>query len=105
MVAHHVAEHATPDFAVFIDRHPALLDKRLLIRFYRPTTLASTQARTGWVEPDLAPFPWQGIDQEQSETGDRTSTSRRQQGDEPQVQAGPLARTVLSGTSQVHLRS
>ena len=46
-------------FAAFACRHPALLSKRLLMRHYRPATLASPQARTGWVEPDLAPFPWQ----------------------------------------------
>ncbi|GAA0582705.1 hypothetical protein [Actinomadura livida] len=56
------SEHATPDFGAFIDRHPALLDKRLLTRFYRSTTLAGPQARTGWVEPDLVAFPWQGSD-------------------------------------------
>jgi hypothetical protein len=74
LVAHHAAEHATPDFAVFVDQHPALLDKRLLTRFYRSTTLAGTRARTGWVEPDLAPFPWRSSDQERSENGDRGST-------------------------------
>ena len=46
------------DFDAFADHHAALLDKRLLTRFYRPATLAGAQARTGWVEPDLAPFPW-----------------------------------------------
>ncbi|MFG2089386.1 MULTISPECIES: hypothetical protein [unclassified Spirillospora] len=58
LVAHHTAEHDRPDFAAFAERHPALLDKRLLTRFYRSPTLAGAQARTGWVEPDLAPFPW-----------------------------------------------
>jgi len=58
LVAHHVAEHPVPDFTAFAGRNPALLDKRLLSRFYRSTTLASTRARTGWVDPDLAPFPW-----------------------------------------------
>ncbi|MEU1396380.1 hypothetical protein ABZ403_09995 [Micromonospora zamorensis] len=57
LVAHHVADHAIGDFTVFVDRHPALLDKRLLSRFYSSATLASAQARTGWVEPDLAQFP------------------------------------------------
>ena len=74
LVGHHV-EHdvvAGPDegasdrsnsdslsaFDAFADRNPALLDKRLLTRFYRSSTLASDAARTGWVEPDLAPFPW-----------------------------------------------
>ncbi|MGW3854793.1 hypothetical protein [Micromonospora arida] len=74
LVAHHVAERATEDFAVFIDRHPALLDKRLLTRFYSSATLASAQARTGWVEPDLAPFPWQSIDQVRFEDSDRSTT-------------------------------
>jgi hypothetical protein len=58
LVAHHVAEDPAPDFTSFAGRNPELLDKRLLTRFYRSTTLAGSQARTGWVEPDLAPFPW-----------------------------------------------
>ena len=59
LVGHHTARHDTGDFAALADHHTALLDKRLLTRFYRPATLAGTQARTGWVEPDLTPFPWQ----------------------------------------------
>jgi hypothetical protein len=59
LVGHHAAELGEGDFTAFADHHPALLDKRLLTRFYRPATLASPQAKTGWVEPDLAPFPWQ----------------------------------------------
>ncbi|MBT2207457.1 hypothetical protein [Actinomadura sp. NEAU-AAG7] len=59
LVGHHAAERGEEDFGVFVGRHPALLDKRLLTRFYRPATLASPPARNGWVEPDLAPFPWQ----------------------------------------------
>ncbi|MGS2620143.1 hypothetical protein ACVCAH_37630 [Micromonospora sp. LZ34] len=74
LVAHYTADRATGDFAVFIDRHRTLLDKRLLTHFYTSATLASTQARTGWVEPDLAPFPWQSIEQEQSEDSDRATT-------------------------------
>lgn len=64
-VGYHVADDAissraaNEDFAAFADRHPALLDKRLLSSHYRSTTLASAEARTAWVEPDLAPFPWQ----------------------------------------------
>jgi hypothetical protein len=42
---------------------PALLDKKLLTRFYRSSTLATDQARSGWVEPDLSPFPWQLTDE------------------------------------------
>jgi hypothetical protein len=59
IVAHHMAA-ARPgtDFASFAGLHPALLDKRLLARHYTGRTLASPAARTGWAEPDLAPFPW-----------------------------------------------
>jgi hypothetical protein len=59
LVGHHAGHSATSDFDEFAQRHSALLDKRLLTRFFRPSTLASDPARTGWVEPDLAPFPWQ----------------------------------------------
>ncbi|GAB2587107.1 hypothetical protein GCM10027168_19850 [Streptomyces capparidis] len=58
LVGHHVGRSGTADFDAFADRNPALLDKKLLTRFYRPSTLAGTPARSGWVEPDLAPFPW-----------------------------------------------
>jgi len=65
LVGHH-ATHSGPgqhaesaDFGAFAEAHPLLLDKRLLSRFYRSATLASPAARTGWVAPDLAPFPWQ----------------------------------------------
>jgi hypothetical protein len=59
LVGHHVqADPDAADFADFADRHPALLDKRLLSRHYRAATLASAAARTGWVQPDLTPFPW-----------------------------------------------
>ncbi|MFB9908108.1 hypothetical protein [Allokutzneria oryzae] len=61
LIGHHAAEEAS-DFDAFADHHTALLDKRLLARFYRASTLASAAARTGWVEPDLAPFPWQHAD-------------------------------------------
>jgi hypothetical protein len=59
LVGYHAAERGDDDFAAFADHHPALLGKRLLTRFYHPATLASPPARTGWVEPDRAPFPWQ----------------------------------------------
>jgi len=58
-VAYHVAEDpGCADFEDFAARNPALLDKRLLSRHYRSSTLAGPDARSGWVEPDLAPFPW-----------------------------------------------
>jgi hypothetical protein len=59
IVAHHVeGDPGGADFAAFAARHPALLDKRLLSRHYTSATLASPAARTGWVPPDLAAFPW-----------------------------------------------
>ncbi|MER7272994.1 hypothetical protein ABT369_00915 [Dactylosporangium sp. NPDC000244] len=45
-----------PDFAAFAARHPEVLDKRLLNEHYRPGTLATEAARTGWVPPDARPF-------------------------------------------------
>lgn len=60
IVGEHVArDPASTDFGVFAERHPALLDKRLLTRHYSPVVLASPQARTGWAAPDRQPFPWQ----------------------------------------------
>lgn len=59
LVGYHATNEADGSFDAFAERYPALLDKRLLVRHYRPATLAAAPARTGWVEPDLAPFPWQ----------------------------------------------
>jgi hypothetical protein len=60
LVAYHVT--TGPDdragFAGFAASNPGLLDKRLLSRHYSARTLASAAARRGWVEPDLAAFPW-----------------------------------------------
>jgi hypothetical protein len=62
VVAHHVASGAPgADFASFADSNPPLFDKRLLARHYSARLLASPAARTGWVEPDLAVFPWRQI--------------------------------------------
>jgi hypothetical protein len=59
IVGHHVdADPSVTDFGIFAERHPALLDKRLLTRHYSAATLASPEARSGWVQPDLTPFPW-----------------------------------------------
>jgi hypothetical protein len=59
IVGQHVqADPAAENFAAFAARHPALLDKRLLSKHYSAATLASAAARSGWVEPDLIPFPW-----------------------------------------------
>ena len=59
IVAHHVAaDPSVADFEAFAGHHPELLDKRLLTRHYTAAALASPQARSGWVDPDLVPFPW-----------------------------------------------
>jgi len=59
IVARHVAaDPSVTDFDAFAERHPALLDKRLLTRHYTAAALASPEARAGWVEPDLAAFGW-----------------------------------------------
>jgi hypothetical protein len=63
LVGYHAAEPvdegSEPDWPAFAGHHPLLLDKRLLTRFYRPATLASPRAKSEWVPPDLAPFPWE----------------------------------------------
>jgi hypothetical protein len=61
IVGHHVAaDPGVTDFETFAERNPELLNKRLLTRHYTAATLASPQARTGWIEPDLAAFGWSG---------------------------------------------
>jgi hypothetical protein len=63
LVAHHVAaDPGCADFDVFAERNADLLDKRMLGRHYRSSTLAAGPARRGWVEPDLLPFPWSAQD-------------------------------------------
>jgi hypothetical protein len=62
LVGHHAGQSDAADFDAFTDQHPALLNKRLLSHSYSSATLASIAARTSWVEPDLACFPWQHTD-------------------------------------------
>lgn len=57
LVGYHLAASNDDNFDTFADRYPALLDKRLLARYYRSSTLATVEARSGWVEPDLMPLP------------------------------------------------
>ena len=69
---------STRAFDDFATRNPALLDKRLLTRFYRSTTLATDAARTGRVPPDAAVFPWQAAlatEGPQASNGVRGSTT------------------------------
>ena len=57
LVHKHQQETVCESFDEFIARNPALLEKRLLTHFYTSATLASSRARTEWVEPDIAPLP------------------------------------------------
>ncbi len=57
LVAHHQRRWPEETFHRFLEGSSGLLDKRLLLGHYRSRTLASVPARTGWVEPDLAPLP------------------------------------------------
>ena len=59
IVAHHVeADPDCADFGTFAARHPALLDKRLLSRHYRSSTLAAPRrpARLGRAGPPAVPL-------------------------------------------------
>jgi predicted nucleic acid-binding protein len=58
LVGHHTLHSDADMFDDFARQNAELLDKKLLTRFYRSSTLASDSARTAWVEPDLASFPW-----------------------------------------------
>lgn len=60
--AEHVqaAIEQTPElgtFDAFLEAHPELLSSGLLERHYRKETLASAEAKAGWVPPDREPLP------------------------------------------------
>jgi hypothetical protein len=44
------------NFSEWIQSRPELLDRNLLAKYYSPGRLETPEARSGWVEPDLAPF-------------------------------------------------
>ncbi|MBT8485740.1 MAG: hypothetical protein HKO59_15605 [Phycisphaerales bacterium] len=52
---------ATADADAILERYPALLEKRLLLRFYSRDLIMSEDARTGIVQPDRAAFE-EGLD-------------------------------------------
>lgn len=56
LVALAATESGAGDFSELVALHPELLDKKLLIRYYRSSTLAAAEAKHSWVEPDLEPF-------------------------------------------------
>jgi hypothetical protein len=47
----------TPDADSFCDTHPQLLSKHVLRLFYSPQRRGQPEAKTRFVEPDLAPLP------------------------------------------------
>ncbi len=47
----------TPDSETFCDTHPQLLSKHILRLFYSPQQRMHPDAKTEFVEPDLAPLP------------------------------------------------
>jgi len=54
-----VAQTASPstnNFSEWIQSHPELLDRNLLAKYYSPGRLETPEARSSWVEPDLAPL-------------------------------------------------
>jgi hypothetical protein len=57
LVAAHALPHPVQTFDEFIVHHSRLLDKSLIECFYSRAALFSDHARTGWVEPDVRPFP------------------------------------------------
>ena len=60
VTAHAVATEGTgaDDFDRLLERAPHLLDKQLPFRHWTRDTIFSSQARAGWVEPDLRPLPF-----------------------------------------------
>jgi hypothetical protein len=56
-VAVHRERWPADSFEDFLDRNPQLLDAGLLGHFYSPGLLASPEARSQWVDPDLHALP------------------------------------------------
>ena len=42
--------------AEFVERHPELLDQKILLRHFTRDRIMSREARASWVEPDMRPF-------------------------------------------------
>lgn len=57
VVAAAIGHSSSNTFTGFIDEHPRLLDKHLLLEHYTKDTLTSPQARAAWVPPDRRPIP------------------------------------------------
>ena len=44
-------------FDEFLEAHPELLEKQILLRYYSRACLVSSEARAGFVEPDISSLP------------------------------------------------
>jgi hypothetical protein len=56
VAAAQISNPATNNFSEWIQSHPELLDRNLLARYYSPGRLETPEARSGWIEPDVAPL-------------------------------------------------
>jgi hypothetical protein len=56
VIAHHAVGHAGT-FDAFVEAHPRLLDRELLLAHYSRERLFSDEARARFVEPDLSSLP------------------------------------------------
>lgn len=58
VVAHAIARSdRAPDFATFAEANPSLFEKETLLAHYSRERLLSLEARSYFVEPDIAPLP------------------------------------------------
>jgi hypothetical protein len=57
LIAFAIAAHPESSFDELLARAPHLMDKSLPARHWSAERLRSKEARSGWVEPDLAALP------------------------------------------------
>jgi hypothetical protein len=57
VVAHMAGRHPALAFGAFLDAHPELQRRDLMLGHYSKAVLFSDAARAGFVEPDLQPLP------------------------------------------------
>jgi hypothetical protein len=72
---HHVMQQRGPfrDSHAFCEGNAELLDRRVLLCYYTRERILSPAAKTGFVEPDLAPLDRIGLQYRPPQTGDRQS--------------------------------
>ncbi len=56
-IAVHIQRWGAESFGEFIERNPALLDRKLIEHFYSRELILSDSARAAWVGPDLRALP------------------------------------------------